>query len=167
MLEIDTMYLKETNQTHIKLENLIEFTRYLIAVIACQDLNDTNAFDYCSQSSVIIIRTLPNEIINKIDKLNIKEEKLDTIVTWSLPKKLTGFVYKYNIKLIDKQTNEYFTSICVPAKNELQLSLNSLMFSQSKEYFIQIQAISNAGEGVWSEPLEYKINNQSNKCKNI
>ena len=53
--------------------------------------------------------------------------------------------------------------MCVPANSKLQVTLSK--YYTGREYYVQVQAISTAGEGVWSEPVKYIVPSHRSSSK--
>lgn len=53
--------------------------------------------------------------------------------------------------------------MCVAATSKLQVILSK--YYTGKVYYVQVQAVSTAGEGVWSEPVKYIVPSQRNNGK--
>jgi len=167
-----------SNQTlNARLVNLKSFGRYIISVGACQnftqDLIDyaaqfqqTNSTSiaalveylsfyplakFCSKSSLITFRSLTDRRLDQVTNTSLTVESGITYFRWTEPERPNGYIFKYNLKFVDTNINKTQGPLCYSDLKNLKVALGQFLLTEGHEYNIHVQAVSNAGPGLWSE----------------
>jgi hypothetical protein len=67
---------------------------------------------------------------------------------------MQNFILSINEKTFQKKTQQTF---CHTQLDTLQVALKGFLLKENEDYNIQVQAISTAGDGVWSSPIRYHV----------
>jgi len=188
-------FLTTSNETlNVRLVNLTSFRRYIVSVIACQNFTDqlidyaskfqlTNSMSpsmivdylsffplvkFCSKASLITFRSLTDRRLDQVTKTSLVVDSGVTYFKWSEPSSPNGFIFKYNLKFVDTNINKTQGPLCYSDLKNLKVALNQFLLTEGHEYKIHVQAVSNAGPGLWSESTtSYKVPNISHKSLGI
>jgi len=163
--------IKISNTTlNFTLYNLKSFGRYLVSIVACQNI-EFSVEDSCSKPTSFTFRSLPDAYLDVVKDTFITEENNIFYYNWAKPLTTNGFILKYNLKFIDIALNKTHGIFCqTMSENTLnssfyKISLSQFLLNSGHEYFIQIQPTTIAGDGIWSTAVKYKVSNDSIKYK--
>ena len=85
---------------------------------------------------------------------------------WAKPEHPNGFIFKYNLRFVNKMTNKTLGPLCHALTDSLYVSLDSFLLNEGQTYVIQVQTVTTAGAGPWSSPMvEYHVPSLPRYCK--
>ncbi|XP_074651853.1 insulin-like peptide receptor [Tubulanus polymorphus] len=152
------------NRLSVVIPNLKHFQEYSIEVVACQEYEPTKDTKYCSNRAIITATTLPNYKADNIDQRNItisnNSNDQGVLIRWNDPLHPNGLILSYEIEYRQLNIgNIKPTVICIPHKQYRKKRGYKLSNLPPGNYTYRIRATSLAGNGSWTQQLNFYIRN--------
>ncbi|XP_062338372.1 insulin receptor-like [Osmerus eperlanus] len=145
-----TVKAKETTT----ISSLRHFTSYQIEVHACNHLTDQTR---CSMAAYVSARTMPEDKADDIPGPITFEVSEDTVrVRWQEPKAPNGMIILYEVhyrRLVDSEESHH----CVSRNSYREAKGCKLRVVHHGNYTVRIRATSLAGNGSWTEPSYFYV----------
>ncbi|KAA0719463.1 Insulin receptor [Triplophysa tibetana] len=136
------------------ISSLRHFTSYQIEIHACNDPTDPSR---CSMAAYVSARTMPEEKADDIlGKVTYELSEYSVHIRWAEPKDPNGMIILYEVlykRLGDTEELHH----CVSRKNYIVDGGCKLRVVHPGNYTVRIRATSLAGNGSWTEPTHFYV----------
>ncbi|KAL7879359.1 hypothetical protein SRHO_G00016130 [Serrasalmus rhombeus] len=147
---IQLVYAKESTV----ISNLRHFTSYQIEVHACNHLTDPTR---CSMAAYVSARTMPEDHADDIvGPVNFEVVDYSVHIRWMEPKSPNGMIILYEVnyrRLGDTEELHH----CVSRKSYISDGGCKLRVVHPGNYTVRVRATSLAGNGSWTEPTHFYV----------
>lgn len=149
------LYTKNPNLTSFIISDLPYFTMHIFFIEACnKDVKE------CSGKVQAFNRTLKKLNADDIpNDFNVKVDDTSVYIKWSEPKHPNGAILSYNIyqTKLDEQHYKPVIKCITRLQHEKSHYTYTIKNIQPGQYSIRLRAISVAGEGRYTKPLQFTI----------
>ncbi|KAG5848045.1 hypothetical protein ANANG_G00132670 [Anguilla anguilla] len=141
------------------ISNLHHFTSYQIEIHACNHPTDPAR---CSMAAYVSARTMPEDKADDITgPISCDVSEYSVSVRWTSPREPNGMVLLYELiyrRLGDSEEQHH----CIPQKSYIVDGGCSLRVVHPGNYSLRIRATSLAGNGSWTEPAYFYVQDRRN-----
>uniref|UniRef100_A0A6Q2XUU8 Tyrosine-protein kinase receptor n=1 Tax=Esox lucius TaxID=8010 RepID=A0A6Q2XUU8_ESOLU len=137
------------------ISGLRHFTSYQIDVMACNDPTDPNR---CSMAAFVSARTMPEDKADDIvGHITYDVSEYTVHIKWLEPKAPNGMIILYEVNYKRLGDTEVTLHHCVSRKMYQQSKGCKLRVVHPGNYTVRIRATSLAGNGSWTEPTHFYV----------
>ncbi|XP_045427956.1 insulin-like growth factor 1 receptor isoform X2 [Pipistrellus kuhlii] len=138
------------------ISNLKPFTLYRIDIHSCNHEADTLG---CSASNFVFARTMPAEGADDIPGPITWEQKADSVILmWPEPENPNGLILMYEVKYGSQEEDQ---RECVSRQDYQKYGGAKLQKLTPGNYTARIQATSLSGNGSWTEPIFFFVQDKA------